>query len=337
MTDQTLDPAIIAALPSGGEIIFWARGVKVDVKIDGDKRSYFVKLIEREELVGMSEAEYEGQKAISAVIPNNAVEPIAWGYYEGDKTKSWFLTYFRHLDANSPPAEQLLQIVKRLHQQSVSPTGKFGFNVTPFYGPPPMIVDWTHNWEEFWTREFRSGLNYAQRMRGEDPELVEVADEFIEKVVPRLLRPLQTGGRNIKPSLCHGDLWDGNIQIDKETREPILFDPCPFYGHNEMDLQCMRGARYTIGVDFVELYEKDGDCVSEPKDDFDDRNAMYAIRNDIMTAGMWPKWAHLLEKAKKDMRKLIAKHPDGLDGFKGDLTPTIRPQRPPSGTEADHG
>jgi hypothetical protein len=28
-------------------------------------------------------------------------------------------------------------------------------------------------------------------------------------------------------------------------------------------------------------------------------------------------------RAKEDMRRLIAKHPNGLDGFEGDLTPTI--------------
>src|SRR5436190_24131424 len=105
----------------------------------------------------MAEAEYEGQKAISAVIADNAVEPIAWGFFEGDKTKAWFLTSFRNLRARTPPLLPLLSIIKKLHQESVSPTGKFGFHVTPFYGPPPMIVDWTDNWEEFWTREFRSG------------------------------------------------------------------------------------------------------------------------------------------------------------------------------------
>jgi fructosamine-3-kinase len=224
----------------------------------------------------MAEAEYEGQKAISAVIPGHAVEPIAWGYYEGDQTKSWFLTHFRDLLARTPHLSPLLSIIKKMHQESVSPTGKFGFHVTPFYGPPPMIVDWTDNWEEFWTREFRSGLVYAQRMRGEDPELQEIADEFIDKVVPRLLRPLQTGGRNIKPSLCHGDLWDGNIQLDRDTMEPMLFDPCPFYGHAEMDLQCMRSPRYAVGLDFVELYRTEvGE--SEPAGDFDDRNALYAM------------------------------------------------------------
>lgn len=30
-----------------------------------------------------------------------------------------------------------------------------------------------------------------------------------------------------------GDLWDGNVQIDIDTEEPIIFDSCAFYGHNE--------------------------------------------------------------------------------------------------------
>ncbi|KAK4239294.1 Fructosamine/Ketosamine-3-kinase [Achaetomium macrosporum] len=250
--------------------------MRIDVVVGDKEKSVFVKLIEREEFVGMAEAEYEGQKAISAMIPNHAIEPIAWGYYEGDRTKSWFLTHFRRLDPNTPAPSDLLPIVKTLHNNSRSPTGKFGFHITAFFGPPPMAVDWTDNWEEFWTREFRVGLAYAQRMLGDDPELQDIADEFIEKVVPRLLRPLQTGGRSIRPSLCHGDLWDGNIQIDMETGEPVLFDPCPFYGHCEMDLQCIRADRYTVGLNFVRLY-KTMVGASEPAEDFDDRNALYAM------------------------------------------------------------
>jgi len=224
----------------------------------------------------MAEAEYEGQKAICAGIPGHAVEPLAWGYYEADKTKSWFLTAFLELEESVPRLPDLLEVVAKLHRESVSPTGKFGFHTTTYCGPPPMIVDWTDNWEEFWTREFRSGLEYAQRMRGDDPELREVAEEFIKKVVPRLLRPLQTGGRNIKPSLCHGDLWDGNIQVDQATMLPVLFDSCPFYGHHEMDFQCMRSPRYRVGMEFVKLYQTRFGA-SEPVTDFDDRHAIYAV------------------------------------------------------------
>lgn len=233
--------------------------------------------MEDEELVGMSEAEYEGQKAISALIPNNTVIPVAWGYFEQDMTKSWFLAHYRNLKKVKPQIPPLVDIVKKMHDQSRSPTGKFGFHVTPYYGPPPMKVDWTDNWEEFWTRDFKSALKYLQgKPYGNDPELMEIAEEFINKVVPRLLRPLQTGGRDIKPTLCHGDLWDGNIQFDQDTKEPILFDPCPFYGHHEMDFQCMRSDRYTVAADFVAQYKALSE-VSEPSEDFDDRHALYAM------------------------------------------------------------
>lgn len=30
-----------------------------------------------------------------------------------------------------------------------------------------------------------------------------------------------------------GDLWDGNVQIDVDTKQPVMFDSCTFYGHNE--------------------------------------------------------------------------------------------------------
>jgi fructosamine-3-kinase len=224
----------------------------------------------------MAKAEFEGQKAIAAVIPDHAIEPIAWGYCEKDRSQTWFLTHFRRLDAELPDKTKLVSVIKKLHEGSVSPTGKFGFHTVPFFGPPPMVVDWSDNWEEFWTREFRSSLAYVLRMRGKNPELQQLAEDFIEKVVPRLLRPLQTGGRNITPRLCHGDLWHGNIQIDQAMGETVLFDPCPFYGHQEMDLQCMRGERSALGLGFVKRYGEEVGR-SDPIDDFDDRNALYAV------------------------------------------------------------
>ena len=47
----------------------------------------------------------------------------------------------------------------------------------------------------------------------------------------------QTGGRRIRPTLCQGDLWEdlweGNVQIDGNTEQPIMFDSWVSYGHNE--------------------------------------------------------------------------------------------------------
>lgn len=57
--------------------------------------------------------------------------------------------------------------------------------------------------------------------------------DMIEKVIPRLLKPMETNGRSIKPSLVHGDLWYDNAAVDTATDRPLIYDPASFYAHNE--------------------------------------------------------------------------------------------------------
>jgi len=38
---------------------------------------------------------------------------------------------------------------------------------------------WTHSWEEYYTREFRSSVAYAQRPLENDPELAKLAESFL--------------------------------------------------------------------------------------------------------------------------------------------------------------
>lgn len=68
------------------------------------------------------------------------------------------------------------------------------------------------------------------------PEFDVVRDVTLQKVVPRLLLPLQAGGRILKPRLIHGDCWDGNPATDAKTGETFVFDVCSFYGRNEHDI-----------------------------------------------------------------------------------------------------
>lgn len=143
------------------------------------------------------------------------------------------MTPFRNLSDKIPEPAQLGEVLEKLHKTSVSPTGKFGFHITTFNGIVPLINDWCDTWEEFFSRQLRSDIKWEQSIRGPDPEMDEIAAEFLEKVIPRLLRPLQTGDRSIKPVLVHGDVWPGNLQIDKDSERVILFDSCCCYAHNE--------------------------------------------------------------------------------------------------------
>jgi protein-ribulosamine 3-kinase len=59
----------------------------------------------------------------------------------------------------------------------------------------------------------------------QDPneKVLAVAEPFFEKVLPRLLRPLENRGRTIKPCLVNGDLWYGNATMDAKTDLPNHF------------------------------------------------------------------------------------------------------------------
>jgi len=85
-------------------------------------------------------------------------------------------------------------------------------------------------------------------IQGPDPELDKLVPVILDKVIPRLLRPLQTEGRIVKPSLVHGDLWYANTGIDADTDKPLVFDACCFYAHNEckLDVQATNPMRLTL-------------------------------------------------------------------------------------------
>lgn len=78
------------------------------------------------------------------------------------------------------------------------------------------------------------------------PEFDVVAELTLERVVPRLLLPLQSDGRVLKPCLIHGDCWDGNTAMDMQTGEALIFDVCSFYGHNEYDIGNWRAPRHRV-------------------------------------------------------------------------------------------
>lgn len=64
-------------------------------------------------------------------------------------------------------------------------------------------------------------------------ELEDLLPSMFEMVIPRLLRPLESGGNSIVPSLVHGDLWCGNAAVTVAEDAPLIFDPSCFWAHNE--------------------------------------------------------------------------------------------------------
>ena len=96
-----------------------------------------------------------------------------------------------------------------LHKASVSPTGKFGFHMATCHAKIAQAVD---TWEDSWCAIFTGHLGHVMNLAKQIlqwPEFDVVCKLTLEKVVPRLLLPLQSEGRVLKPCLIHGDCWDG--------------------------------------------------------------------------------------------------------------------------------
>lgn len=177
-----------------------------------------------------------------------------------------------------PDPSALINVLALIHQTSMgkSPHGKYGFHVPTHLANIPNDNSWQTTWEEFFAQLMQAMFEHEEKTHGRDCRLDDLKAALFEKVIPRLLRPLESGGRSIQPCLVHSDIWPGNVMVEVRTKRLILFDSCAFWGHNEADMGSWRAARYKMGDPFFREYKK-AMPVSEPQQDWDDRNALYAL------------------------------------------------------------
>lgn len=192
-------------------------------------------------------------------MPDFCPRPQAWGTFKSNPDLHFLLCDFREMDQDVPEMDRFTSMLAEFHSTSstMSPNGKYvswwlfhcriprlslininslitqGFHCTTYNGNLAQDNTWTDTWEEYYKNNIIRMLQLEKEARGPSTELEELSKPFLEKVIPRLLRPLETGGNSLKPCLIHGDLWYGNTSTDIDTGEPITFDASAFWGHNE--------------------------------------------------------------------------------------------------------
>lgn len=199
----------------------------------------------------MIEGEFESLKALNSVSPDLVPLPHAWGKFHAksssDADTYFLLTEFREVGEQPPNAVKFTARLAELHKKSKSPTGKFGFHVTTCHAKLPQITDcWEDSWAVLYRKQLENMIRMDKEKHGEWPEFSRICDLILNIVIPRLLEPLQSDGRTIKPCLVHGDLWDENTATDMDTGEPFIFDAGSFYGHNEYEIGNWRAARHRL-------------------------------------------------------------------------------------------
>jgi protein-ribulosamine 3-kinase len=161
----------------------------------------------------MMEGEYHAMETIYAVTPHFAARPLSWGTFKSNPTLHFFLCDFIPMDDELPELNTFVESLAQLHRESKSPEGKFGFHVTTYNGNLFQDLRWTDTWEECFVNGTRKDFELEREARGPSDELDKLIVPLFEKVIPRLIRPLETNGRSVKPAFVHGDLWHGNSEL----------------------------------------------------------------------------------------------------------------------------
>ena len=149
---------------------------------------------------------------------------------------------------------------------------KFGFPVDGFIG----TTDQTKGWENNWTDCFLKLRIMPQLSILENNFLNnETINKLKEKIKLELLdhKPINT--------LIHGDLWSGNIGMEKDGKG-VIFDPASWWADNEVDI-AMTKLFGGFRKEFYEEYHK----IFPLKEGFEKRIIIYNFYHVLNHANMF--------------------------------------------------
>ncbi|XDG08716.1 hypothetical protein ABKA04_008331 [Annulohypoxylon sp. FPYF3050] len=308
-----IDHNVFDVLPDISEILetkyhgesAWAKATRVKVlHKDGREEDYFMKVSVGDHGREALKGEFESTASIYNITPDFCPEPIAWGTFASDPSSHFYICKFYDFAKGVPEPTSFCEKLARLHSSHTSPNGKFGFHCSTYNGNLPQDNSWSDSWETFFANGLRHILKIREERAGPNDELDSLLSLLFDRIIPRLLRPLESEGRKIQPSLVHGDLWYGNAGIfDESTDEGIVYDPASFWAHNEYELGNWRPERNKFTRRYFQAYHSHIPK-SEPQEDYDDRNALYSLRFNLHASAMFPHQETFLQMAIDEIRRL---------------------------------
>ncbi|KAH9905023.1 Fructosamine kinase-domain-containing protein [Xylariomycetidae sp. FL2044] len=273
---------ILAAKPWG--LSAWTKTAKIDVLLScGSQKRYFLKYATGKLAKIHIWGEHYSASIISSCVPEYGPNPVGSGMYLNEKGQPTYF-YIQRFHAmvidKAPDPAELASTMAKLHRGTSSPNGMFGYPIVTGRGTAQRTEHWSKSWATQFIYLLSDLIDLDNQINGHWSQLDDAYRQLIEYVIPRLLGVLQSGGRSITPVLVHGDLWEGNVATDRETGKVIVFDfdEC-MYAHNELEMgtwRC-RWAKYFSSPAYIKAYQREIEP-SEPAEEFDDRNRLYAIK-----------------------------------------------------------
>lgn len=140
-------------------------------------------------------------------MPDFVPKPYTWGELDNREPKIYFfLSEFVNMTNKDPEPNQICSKLARLHRDSVSPTGMFGFHITTCLGNTAQEVAWESSWVVFFSKLLKHAVGRDVQINRAWEDLDTLSQRVLEHVIPQVLGPLEAEGRKLKPCLIHADL-----------------------------------------------------------------------------------------------------------------------------------
>lgn len=133
-----------------------------------------------------------------------------------------------YIDMQPLHADAMAQLGEGLAEMHGIVRNRFGWWRDNVIGSTTQRNTQTPNWLEFW-RENRLGYQLELAAADGAQSLARAGDRLLTRLDDLLT------SHQPEASLVHGDLWGGNVGMDRAGR-PVLFDPAVYYGDRETDI-----------------------------------------------------------------------------------------------------
>ena len=124
------------------------------------------------------------------------------GTYVSNSDVHFYLCSFVRMTGKVGEVETLPAKLAEMHLNGVAKNGKFGFSMPTYRGALQQPNSWKDTWEEFFSDMMQRCFNWEQEVHGHGAEMTTLFQAIIERVIPRLLRPLEAGEGQLNLVSC---------------------------------------------------------------------------------------------------------------------------------------